>query len=93
MMVGATPVALTGAGQVIAAGPAVYRGYSISASDAATVRIWDHPSAASGTLLDTIALAAGESAGAWYGDGGLRAARGVYVEVVTGTVEGSVRIG
>ncbi|MFG3709209.1 hypothetical protein ACGF7U_31385 [Micromonospora sp. NPDC047670] len=92
-MVGATPVALTGAGQVIAAGPAVYRGYSISATAAATVRIWDHDSAASGTLLDTVAVPAGASVSAWYGDGGLRAARGVYVEVVSGTVEGSVRIG
>ena len=92
-MVSATATAVTGAGQVVAAGPATYRGYSLSATTAAVVRIFDNPSAPAGILLDTIALAANTSAQAWYGDGGLRAVQGVYVQVVSGTVEGSVRIG
>lgn len=93
MGVAATPVALTGASQAIASGPAFYRGYSLMATAAAVVKIWDNPSAASGTLLDTIVLGANASAQAWYDGGGLRAATGVFVQVVSGTVEGSVRIG
>ncbi|MCT2276319.1 MULTISPECIES: hypothetical protein [Micromonospora] len=93
MSVAATPVALTGADQSVSAGPATYRGYSLAATAAAVVKVWDNPSAASGTLLDTITLGANASLQAWYGSGGLRAARGVFVQVVSGTVEGSVRIG
>lgn len=95
MGVAATPVALTGANQAVAAGPAFYRGYSIRATGAtpAEVRIWDNPAAAAGTLLDTVVLAANASAQAWYDGGGIRAARGVFVEIVAGAVEGSVRIG
>jgi hypothetical protein len=91
--VGAAPVALTGANQVVTAGPAVYRGLTLRATAAAVVRVWDNPSAAAGTLLDTVAVATDASVHAWYGDGGIRAARGIYVEVLSGTVEGSVRVG
>ncbi|MGC5664932.1 hypothetical protein ACN261_31580 [Micromonospora sp. WMMD723] len=93
MSVAATAVPLTGAGQVVQVGPATYRGYSVRATTAAVVRIWDNPASAAGTMLDTIALAANASASAWYDGGGIRAGTGVYVEVVSGTVEGSVRIG
>lgn len=76
--------------------PGTYRGYTFrntSAVAVATVRVYDNASAASGTLLDTVQLAASESAGDWYADGGIRAENGVYVEVVAGAIEGSVRVG
>jgi hypothetical protein len=90
----AAPRALTGSDQQVVTGPATYRGYSLreTASAAAVVRVWDGTSAA-GTLLDTVALAADGSAQAWHDGGGIRAASGVFVEVVSGAVEGSVRIG
>jgi hypothetical protein len=56
------------------------------------VRIYDNTSAA-GKLLDTIQLVAGESAREWYGEEGQEFAKGVYVDIVSGTIEGSIRIG
>jgi hypothetical protein len=95
MSVAAHAVALTGADQVVSAGAAVYRGYSLreTAGAAATVRIYDNATTGSGTLLDTVRLSANESAREWYADGGLWAAAGIYVKVVAGAVEGSVRVG
>lgn len=97
MSVSASPVPLTGANQAVMAGPAIYRGFTLReaavVAAAATVRIWDNPSAASGTLLEVVELPADGSAQAFYSDGGIRAHLGVFVEVVAGTVEGSVRIG
>ena len=87
-------VALTGSNQAVSANPTYYLGFTIretSGSAAAVVRIFDNASAASGTVLDEIALSAGESAREWYGMGGLRASSGVYVQVVSGAVAGSVR--
>lgn len=70
----------------------IYTGYSLreTAGAAAVVRLWDNPAAASGTILATIALAANASKdasvlGVWF--------TGVFVEIVSGTVEGSVYIG
>lgn len=91
-MVSASAVALTGDDQQIATGPAVYRGYAVRATTAAVLRIWDGTGPA-GTLLDVVVLDVDATASDWYGGGGIRAARGVHVEVVSGTVEGSVRIG
>ncbi|SCL15066.1 hypothetical protein [Micromonospora inyonensis] len=91
-MVSASAVALTGDDQQIATGPAIYRGYAVRATTAAVVRIWDGTEA-SGTLLDVVALDVDATAAGWYGGGGIRAGTGVHVEVVSGTVEGSVRIG
>lgn len=92
---GTTAVALTGADQVVRSAPAVYRGFSIreTAGAAATIRVYDHASAASGTLVDVIQLVANESAREWYGGGGITASLGLFVDVVTGAVEGSVRVG
>jgi len=85
---------LTGSSVVVSANPAIYAGFTAreTAGAVATLRVWDNPSAASGTLLETIRLAANESAREYY-VGGVFAAAGVYVEVVAGTVEGSVRVG
>ena len=75
-------------------GGGTYRGFSLreTAGAVATVRIYDN-TAASGTLLDTISFAANESAREWYGNGGLAFATGLHIDVVSGTVEGSIRIG
>jgi hypothetical protein len=90
----ARTVALTGVDEAVRVGASVYRGFSVreTAGAVAVLRIHDGTSAA-GTLLDTIALAANASASAWYGDGGIWASNGVFVDVVSGAVEGSVRIG
>lgn len=72
-----------------------YLGFSLresTGSAGAVVRIWDNASAASGVILDPIALGAGESAREFY-DGGLDLLHGIYVEIVSGSVEGSVRVG
>lgn len=90
----ANAVALTGADQAVAASRTFYRGFTVreSAGSTAVVRIFDNASAASGTVLDEITLSAGESAREWY-ESGIWAANGVYVDVVSGSVTGSVRIG
>lgn len=95
MLGNARATALTGLDQVVSANPSLYYGFSIretSGSASALVRIFDHASAASGTVLDEIALAAGESAREFY-NGGIRAVNGLYVDVVSGAVAGSVRSG
>lgn len=90
----AVNVAGTGNTQVFT-GPCTYRGYSIrenaGTAGTASVRIWDGTSA-TGTLLAVVELATDSSANESVPDG-LRASKGVFFEVVTGTVEGSVRIG
>jgi hypothetical protein len=91
----ANAIALTGSDQAVQASRAFYRGFSIretSGSAAALVRIYDHASAASGTVLDEISLDAGESAREWY-ESGIAAVNGIYVDVVSGGVAGSVRVG
>lgn len=90
----ARAIALTGSDQLIRTGGAIYRGFTIreTAGAAATIRIHDGTSA-SGTLLDVVGLAIGESAREWYDTGGIWAENGVYVDIVTGTIEGSIRIG
>jgi hypothetical protein len=92
--VSAVAIALTGADQAVLAGPGVYRGIVLreTAASTAVVQIWDGTGAA-GTLLDVVGLAASGSAREWLGDGGLRFKTGLYVEIVSGAVEGSVRIG
>jgi hypothetical protein len=92
--VSARAVALTGADQLVVTGGAMYRGFSIreTAGAAAVVRIYDGASA-SGTLLDTVSLVASESARELYGSCGIWATAGIFVDVVSGSVEGSIRIG
>lgn len=86
---------LSGSDEVISATAVHYYGFSVretTGTTAATIKIYDDPDSANGTLLDSIQLAAGESAREWYGPNGLRALLGIYVDV-TGTVEGSLRVG
>ncbi len=91
----ARSVALTGADQAALAGAGVYRGFvavETSGTDAATIRLYDNASAASGTLIGAANLAAGASADVHCDP--VWVENGIYVDVGgTGTVDGSVRIG
>jgi len=93
-MTHARAVALTGSDQAVRADASIYCGFTIreTAGAAAVVVIYDHASAASGTILEQISLAANESRGECY-PGGIWAVNGIYVDVVSGAVAGSVRIG
>lgn len=86
-------VALTGSDQTVRSTEGIYCGFTIreTAGSTAVVRIYDN-TAASGTLLDTIGLAANESAREFY-PGGIWVSTGIYVDIVSGAVEGSIRIG
>jgi hypothetical protein len=91
----AQALALSGSSQALSTGSVRYSGFTIRETGGtvgAIVRVWDNASAASGTVLDEISLAAGESAREFY-PGGIRASYGVYVQVVSGAIAGSVRIG
>ncbi len=69
-----------------------YNGFSLretSGTAPALVRIFDGMDA-SGVVLDEVALAPGESAREFYRDG-FPALRGIFVQVATGSVAGSVR--
>ena len=82
--------ATSGTSQDISEVPCTYHGFSFreTGGTTATIVIYNN-TAASGTILDTIALTAGESAREWY-DRGIAATVGITVDV-TGTVQGSVR--
>jgi len=88
-------VALTGSDQAVRAVPAGYGGFAIketSGTATAAVVIYDNASAASGTILEEIALNPGESAREYYPDT-IAAQAGIYVDIVSGAVAGSVRVG
>jgi len=89
----ARSVALTGADQLVRAGASIYAGFTVretSGASPAVIDIYDGTSAA-GTRLETIRLAASESARELYAPG-IWAVTGVFVDVVSGAVAGSVRI-
>jgi len=89
-------IALTGSDQAVSPRAAIYSGYTVvetGGTDTATVRIYDNASAATGTLIGAVNLAAGGSAdlavpaGQW-------CENGIYVDVAgDGAVAGSIRIG
>lgn len=88
-------VNLTGANQALSApvGPFLYyRGITVreTAGAVAVLRVYDGTSAA-GTVLDDVSLVANESAREVY-DHPKIATIGVYVQIVSGTIEGSVCI-
>lgn len=87
-------IALTGADQVVSAAACEYMGFTVreTAGARAVVRIYDNASAGSGKLLDTVSLLPNESAREYYPEP-IFARSGVYVDVVSGAVEGSVRLG
>lgn len=71
-----------------------YYGFSLreTAGSTAVVRI-RAGGVVGGTILDTISLAANESAREDYFPQGLRAAGGLYYQLVSGAVEGAIRVG
>lgn len=91
----ARPVALTGSDQAVRAASSVYRGITVretTGAAGAVVRVYDNASAASGTLLQTVALGNGGSFSVLH-PAGVWAADGVYVDVVSGSVEGAIYLG
>ena len=81
---------------VVRSTPCTYHGYSLQAGGSgATVTIHDNASAASGTHLEVITLAANASAHAYYAvedsAGGVRAQNGIYF-ATNNAVTGSIRI-
>ncbi len=87
-------VALTGSDQAVRTTHGEYGGYVIieTAGSAATVRIYDNASAASGTLIGAANLAANGSADVALNKP-VRVSNGIYVDVGgAGTVAGSVRV-
>ena len=92
--VAGTSVAMTGSDQVVSNVTKRYRGFSIretSGASGATVVIYDNASAASGTILEEITLLPGETGREWYNTGVI-ATNGIYLDVVSGAVAGSVRV-
>lgn len=69
-----------------------YNGFSLRATTAAVVNIWDNASAASGTRLDVLNIGLNVSDREYYPDEGIRVENGIYVEVVSGVVVGSIRM-
>lgn len=91
------PVALvSGATQVLKAGPTRYKGIVVRelSAGAMVLRLWDNASAASGTVIDVISVAANGVAQVYLPDDGVACANGLFLERVSGTnFEGSVRLG
>lgn len=89
----ARAIALTGSNQAAASDKSIFRGITLreTAGAAAAVRVYDNTSAA-GTIVAVVALAANASATIAPPDG-IFMANGVYISIVSGTIEGSVWIG
>lgn len=86
---------LTGADQAVRPSECWYRGYVVvetGGANPATVRIYDNASAASGTLIGAVNLAAGGCADVHTRP--IWCANGIYVDLGgSGVVAGSVRVG
>lgn len=89
----AIAVNVTATGAVIAR-PCTFRGCSIRDTSGAgnTIKIYDNASAASGTVLMAVQLAANASVPPLSVADGLQAVNGLYLSA-TGAVEGSVWVG
>jgi hypothetical protein len=87
------PVQLTASDQQVAAGRTKYWGMVVreTAGSTAVVRVYDGTSAA-GILIDTVALAALDE-GPTAIHIGIQCMTGVFVDIVSGTVEGAIFIG
>ena len=86
-------VPLTGSDQLVITGQMSYCGFTVreTAGAVASFRVYDNTSA-TGTLLDTVSLAANESWSEVY-TRGIWCQNGIYVDVLAGTIEGSLRLG
>lgn len=93
---GARPVQVGAGGtKQPATSPTSLVGYALRNTDPAnpaTVYLRDSFSGqgAGGDLVIPIQLTAGQCLSAWFGPGGLNLSRGLYVDIVTGAVEGAV---
>lgn len=83
-------IALTGSDGQHHTGVGVLRGLCVreTAGAAARIRVHDGTST-SGTVIAAVTLAANEASVVWLDDG-VRFATGLYVDVITGAVEGSL---
>lgn len=92
-MAAAGSVALTGSDQQAFSGPCVYRGIVAreTAASTAVVRVYDGTST-SGVLIGQVTLAANGDSDRWY-ETGIWCPGGVFVDIVSGAVVGSVRVG
>ena len=83
--------AIPGAGGLLMPGAGLYGGYAVreTAGAVAVLRIRDGFDA-SAALVDTVALPANGSAQAWLFPSGVQLRYGLFVEIVSGTVEGTV---
>lgn len=71
---------------------ATYFGFAACETAGSTAQFRVRVGTVAGLILDSIKLAAGESASAWYGPQGIVAGGGLYYELVSGTIEGSLRV-
>lgn len=89
-------LALPAASAVLVTGRALLKGFDLretSGTTAATVRLWDSSVAsAAGPQLTTIQLNPAESTADWFPESGKGVERGVYFQLVSGAVEGSVSV-
>jgi hypothetical protein len=95
-MSSARAIPLTGSDQAVQTHAGIYRGYVLretSGGAPATVLVYDSASGASGTLIDAVRVPAGDAASQWYGGDGIWAVEGLYVDLVSGAIAGSVRLG
>ncbi len=86
----AGPVNVTGTGAV-SASPCTFRGLNVFSTAGATVALYDHASATSGTVLAKFVLAAGGDKQITVPDG-VRCAAGIYLSA-SAAIEGSVLVG
>jgi hypothetical protein len=91
MTIQSAPVNITGTTQAISATPCTYRGFSIGSTAGATFTLYDNASAASGTVLAQVTLAAGGFQNVEVHDGA-RCAFGIYLSS-TAALQGHVRTG
>jgi hypothetical protein len=87
----AHPTNLPGASGLVIAETTLMGFTSRETSGTATAFFRLRAGTVTGTILETVTLAAGESTSDWYGPSGIAAAGGVYYELVSGAVAGAVR--
>lgn len=89
--VAVTAEAIPGVSGVLStAVPCRYQGFTIAETAGATAQVRIRNGGATGTILENITLLANQSADDFY-DIGIVAPLGIYVEIVSGTVAGSIR--
>ncbi len=87
------PNDITGSDQALRTVPGTYGGYSLvetSGSAVAEVVLYDNAEEAAGTVLEHVVVQDGRSVNLEY-KRGVRALNGIFVNVVSGEVAGSVR--